>query len=492
MALATPATLPPQITKNDISLSDVKDCLTEYTLEDKVEALKNTLVHNEKHKHELLSCRNIMRDTKNKTGVKECLQANQETPFQTLISELRNTVMNSYWNNEVGRTRYQVPNLPVGMNPLETTFGKKIESEATMAELLQAKTSQIDILNKDVLAMYKKSHNSYQPGEQIKRHYKEPFDQSLVFGKSKNINIDGSRVKKLLTWINSDPTAVVNSILADFMEHSHSRVGEVRNIKNAYLYTSMIHGKANERKETDQMATVLNNCSINNDVTLQQKYLQYINSLRQKLKKRIPEIPFLDIYEDLLCLDKDYVGNLPEDNVISTLAKYKIHINKVLLTPLLDLLQIRKKNNVNYKELLNLLNWKYDFPTLPKVEKIPIECQYYSTTYKETIGNMDGIDTTNIPTAGISSGDFKDRTSAYSLIFPNVFTRHGLSHTDLFKLRSKEEIRNIFENIGVEFSDNSFDLLWEKGLKQDGTDTLSVETFRSLLDQHDSMINKIN
>lgn len=60
--------------------------------------------------------------------MKECLQAQQETPFQTLVSELRNTVMNSYWNKEVGKTRYQVPNLPVGMNPLETSFGIKTTS----------------------------------------------------------------------------------------------------------------------------------------------------------------------------------------------------------------------------------------------------------------------------------------------------------------------------------------------------------------------------
>lgn len=36
--------------------------------------------------------------------------------------------MNSYWNKEVGKTRYQIPYLPVGMNPLEVTFGKKFKS----------------------------------------------------------------------------------------------------------------------------------------------------------------------------------------------------------------------------------------------------------------------------------------------------------------------------------------------------------------------------
>lgn len=59
---------------------------------------------------------------------------------------------------------------------------------------------------------------------------------------------------------------------------------------------------------------------------------------------------------------------MPEDKVFSILAKYKIYINKIFLIPLLDLLQIHKEKNIKYEELLNLLNWKYDFPTLPKIE----------------------------------------------------------------------------------------------------------------------------
>ncbi|XP_054015854.1 EF-hand domain-containing family member B-like, partial [Hylaeus anthracinus] len=467
------------------TVSNIKECFTEYSLEEKVEALKNLLIHNEKHRENLLLHKNIRHNTKNIVGVKECLQADEKTPFQTIISELRNTVMNSYWNKEVGKTRDQIPNLPIGMNPLETTFGKKTQSEATMAELLQTESSQTDVSNTDVLALYKQCHNSYQPAEQIKRHYKEPFNENLIFGKSKSTNNNGTQLKKLLTWINSDSTTVANSILADFMERSHSRVGEVRNFKNAYPYMSMVHGKASERKEINEIENALNDCHINNDAILQKKYLQYINSLRQKFKKRTPEIPFLDIYEDLLCLDKNYIGLLPEDIISSTLTKYKIHLNQVLLIPLLNLLQIRKEKNINYKELLNLLNWRYDLPTLPKVERIPLECQYYSTTYRDTIENMDRIDATNTPTAGIISKDPEDKTSAYSLIFPNIFTKHGLDYKDLSKLRSKEEIRSIFANIEVEFPNNSFDLLWEEGLKKNGTDNLSVETFRNLLDERD-------
>lgn len=127
---------------------------------------------------------------------------------------------------------------------------------------------------------------------------------------------------------------------------------------------------------------------------------------------------------------------LPEERIYSTLARYKVYIDKDLLTPLLDLLQIRKEKNIKYKELLDLLNWKYHFPTLPKIEKIPRECQYFDTTYGSTIGNTDKIETTDVRMAGISSID-PDQPTAYSLIFPNIYTKHGLSHLELIKVRLK-------------------------------------------------------
>lgn len=66
----------------------------------------------------------------------------------------------------------------------------------------------------------------------------------------------------------------------------------------------MRHGKVNEKKDVSEKLNILSDCPINNEVITQQNYLQYINSLRQKFKKQVPEIPYLDIYEDLICLDK--------------------------------------------------------------------------------------------------------------------------------------------------------------------------------------------
>ncbi|XP_076394737.1 EF-hand domain-containing family member B isoform X2 [Megachile rotundata] len=470
--------------KHSTATSNIKECFTEYSLEDKVEALKNMLSYNEKHGQIGPSYTNKICNLKKTTGIKECLQGNEETPFQTLISELRNTVMNSYWNKEIGKTRYQVPNLPIGLNPLDTTFGKKIKSEATVAELLKEKVDKNNILEQDILEMYKKSHNSYLPAEQIKRRYKKPFDQNLYFGKPTNTSTEGARVKKLLTWVITDVNKIINSELDDFIEDSRSDIKEVRNLKNTHICTNVVSSKINEKKG-ENIQSILNECSPNNDQKIMQyNYLEYINSLRQRLKKRVPEIPFADVFEDLVNLDKDYTEILPENEVFPVLAKYKIYVNEILLMPLLDLLQIRKGKNVKYTALLNLLNWKYDFPTLPKIEKTPIECQNYSTTYNETIGNIEEKSIINVSAAGIPSNITGEKTTAFNLIFPNIFTRYGLSNLDLSKVRSKEEMKSIFERIGIQFPNDNFDLVWEEEFKKSGNGNLSIETFRHLFDQY--------
>jgi hypothetical protein len=66
---------------------------------------------------------------------------------------------------------------------------------------------------------------------------------------------------------------------------------------------------------------------------------------------------------------QEYVETLPEDEVFAILKKYRIFPNKEFLIPLLDILQLRKNGNINYRELLYLLNWKRPSPVLPKIKR---------------------------------------------------------------------------------------------------------------------------
>lgn len=52
-------------------------------------------------------------------------------------------------------------------------------------------------------------------------------------------------------------------------------------------------------------------------------------------------------------------------------------------------------------------------------------------------------------------------------------------------------MREIFENIGLEFPEDSFDAFWKEGQKKDCTDGVCVETFRELLAASNFMTKKI-
>lgn len=95
-----------------------------------------------------------------------------------------------------------------------------------------------------------------------------------------------------------------------------------------------------------------------------------------------------------------------------------------------------------------------------------------------------------------------DETSAGLLLNPSIYTNYGLSHRDFFAVsvihivsvtwksifqpRKANELQKLFENLGYEFSNNTFQELWKKGLEIDKTGCVSIETFKNLLKQNNS------
>ncbi|KAG5311269.1 EFHB protein, partial [Acromyrmex insinuator] len=355
-----------------------------------------------------------------------------------------------------------------------------------MKEILEyeeSATVQEDIAR----SWYRKSHNHYEPGEQITRDYKK-FDKCIKFGKPPKRSL--SRVRRILTWINHEPVTLVNGRQADFLQRTRSFVGQIKDLETSRLHADTVHGKKSVKDELDVS---------DEQMFFWWQCLQDLHDFRRKLKKRIQEVPFLDIEDEFSCLDKEYIGTLPEDKVFMIFEKYRIYPNKKFFVPLIDTLQLRTDGNVNYREILNLLNWKRSLPVLPIIKQAPVtslDC----TTYNDSIKNIQTTDSAKVRAAELPSerSDFLntmlpragfhpdkenlgDQISVHCLISPSIFTRYGLTHIDFFKIRDKEEIRSIFENIGFEFPEESFDTLWQKGMRKDCTDGMCVETFQELL-----------
>ncbi|XP_028050386.1 EF-hand domain-containing family member B isoform X2 [Monomorium pharaonis] len=329
-------------------------------------------------------------------------------------------------------------------------------------------------IQKDIArSQYRKSHNHYELVEQVARDYKKPFDKCTRFGKPPKNQGSKSRVKRILTWINHEPVTLVDRRQADFIQRTRSFIGQVKDPETSRLYANVVHGTKSVKDEFN-VSDVLHDFYLNEQMVFWWQCLQDLNNFRQKLKKRVPEVPFMDIEDEFSCLDK-----------------------------------LRKDGNINYKELLNLLNWKCSLPVLPVIKQAPLT-RPKCIIYNGNIENVQTTDSTKVRAAGLPSerSDFLittlpcaglypdkenlgDQTSVHYLISPSIFTRYGLTHTDFFKIRDKEEIRSIFENIGFEFPEDSFDALWQKGMQKDCTDGVCIETFRELLAASGFVIKKI-
>lgn len=72
------------------------------------------------------------------------------------------------------------------------------------------------------------------------------------------------------------------------------------------------------------------------------------------------------IYEIMI---QECCGVLAENKIFTILKKYRICPNEEFFVPLIDILQLRKDGNINYRELMKLLNWKHNLLDLPKIKR---------------------------------------------------------------------------------------------------------------------------
>ncbi|XP_028050387.1 EF-hand domain-containing family member B isoform X3 [Monomorium pharaonis] len=284
-------------------------------------------------------------------------------------------------------------------------------------------------IQKDIArSQYRKSHNHYELVEQVARDYKKPFDKCTRFGKPPKNQGSKSRVKRILTWINHEPVTLVDRRQADFIQRTRSFIGQVKDPETSRLYANVVHGTKSVKDEFN-VSDVLHDFYLNEQMVFWWQCLQDLNNFRQKLKKRVPEVPFMDIEDEFSCLDKKYVEVLPEEKIFLTFEKYRIYPNKKFLIPLMNTLQLRKDGNINYKELLNLLNWKCSLPVLPVIKQAPLT-RPKCIIYNGNIENVQTTDSTKVRAAGLPSerSDFLITTLPCAGLYPdkeNLDSRQG-------------------------------------------------------------------
>lgn len=63
--------------------------------------------------------------------------------------------------------------------------------------------------------------------------------------------------------------------------------------------------------------------------------------------------------------------------------------------------------------------------------------------------------------------NYGDESDSGVLLYPSIYSNHGIYEHDFFRPHPPEKIREIFKHIGVEMSDEAFEELWARAAEKD-------------------------
>lgn len=425
-------------------------------------------------------------------NVAQLVNPKMKTKFQTLVSDMKETVYKSYWKKPLGRSRDPVPMLPDGFDVVETTLGKKNISHGRLYDIIMPKEPIPD-----------KTPRCKEPGVQINRNYLQPaFNPDLTYGHRANVDKRGRLVKCALrddeVFLGKSDYTLANTIRAHHLSRTQTKMGKTltpnQNIKEVPKGYSF--GKL---KSPGFLPECLSYCDLNPERDFFKKCLGHLNSLRNILTTLFLPGFFNNFYLNLKYADKNKTGWLPKEEVYEFCGTKLIRFDPSLIEPLLSALNAFDGKSIEYKTFVHIINYKQPLTGFPKVADIPTECIDYRTTYGEM--TKPGQETDERLMAGVSSGRYLDRdypvtpekcckadnadlpqeSDMKCIMNPSIMTRMNVSHRDMYAKRDESTIRKIFETSGETFTDDYFSEMYKKAQQYHPLGWVCYETFRRAL-----------
>nr|XP_023011847.1 EF-hand domain-containing family member B-like [Leptinotarsa decemlineata] len=495
------------------SKDNVENTLKEYSLEDEVTAVKhdaNIWFENEfRPPLQLPPIQNAcFKGTM--TEIKPLLNPPMRARYETLLDELKETTYSSYWQKPVGKGRDQVPGLPKGMIPTEVTFGKPFTREIPLRELVNPPKTPYEVLQESQVGheLYKKTHNDYNPSEQVERGYKSPpFQKEKCFGISSKYDYRGIWVRCACDWHIKEPVMHASKIQADYLDRVRPQIGKILAPNHNIECVPKGHtfGDRSERSffglEDLLKDSRCEPCVFKRDFY---KWISSLNKFKLRMKqRRIDGFDFNDFYKKALYWDQEKTGYLPTTIFYELCSCHQIMFPKEDIESLLKVLGIMQEEKINYKRFIDLINVNEKPIEFMPMRDIPKESLYYVTTNQAASCDYLIIDNSGMSAAGMPSirtdlvrpvvpptgcradlDNLGDESTVNSLINPSIYTNYGLTSRDFFTPRTAETIRTLFEKIGYNFPNDSFEKIWKEGVEHDQTGLVCVETFKSLLTKY--------
>ncbi|XP_022904917.2 EF-hand domain-containing family member B [Onthophagus taurus] len=489
------------------SNGSVKESFEEYTTEEHVDAIKHELKTPEKPCFPYVPRRATnYRNAGIFCESRDMFCTTITRRYETLIGDLRETTYRSLWDKTVGRVRDPTGYLPNCMDPLKTTFGRPSVKDCSAKDLVNPDKGFFEVLldSQEGHELYRKSHNDYNLNEQINRGYIRPaYNPNKRYGMRTHADPKGTGAKCCVTWFIQDQIGVARDIQADVNEKFKSKLGKglAPNHNIDRVPKGFRFGKRSERPLYSVPELLRDKEVVLSDFRRQLlKWLEKINKLRNNLQKQKGNINLDELRRRFLYFDKEKTGWLPVDILYKICLCQHITFDQESVYNLLKYFGIMQEDNVDYNAFVKLIDVNVEFPRLRKIDDIPQRNIRFVSTYMGSGCDYLEIDNSVKPPAGVATirmdldhptvppGQSKadldnlgDETIAETVINPNIYTNYGLNHRDFFLPRQPEYLKDLFEKVGYQFPDDTFEKLWNYGVNLDRTGLVCIDTFDKLL-----------
>ncbi|KAK2845032.1 hypothetical protein Q5P01_011691 [Channa striata] len=274
-----------------------------------------------------------------------------------------------------------------------------------------------------------------------------------------------------------------------------------------------------------------------------------VNAVRHHLKK-LNFHNFPSLLQAFRHYDKKGKGMIDREDLWEVCREFHLVVNETVLNDLMDYCDTDKDGVINFLEFANFLNWKDKMPISGREQRIitsghliqrrvlnsiinftgealispeelePVEpgsslktlrtlrrpraVQDHFISSSSLIGSVSaGWNTSNIRTCGIPSvrsdlpaprikrvsdtTNYGDSSTAANLLHPSVHGLQGVNEEDFFCPRTKKEITEIFRNVGVNISEETFEEAWKLASMKQPAGEVCVEVFRNTLKEIKAM-----
>ncbi|XP_068008420.1 EF-hand domain-containing family member B [Melanerpes formicivorus] len=439
-----------------------------------------------------------------------------KTTFQQRMQDKKEAIYFSNRQGPLGRSHDQSSMLPPGLDVLHTTFGMKVIRDAPAGELINPPKTfeEVDKEAREGHDLYIVSHNDYYVGEAINRKYDSPgFSKSFAYGIKTPHSKDGRGVSKSLDWpYDIQPAAETMTVPPAHPAGAVRRLDKsgVGDLLHCWVPSVILQGKGRE--------------------------IAVLTAVRQSLKKASYD-NFSMLLEAFRQYDKNGDGMIDKNDLQKCCFQLNLNLDDELLDSLFECCDLDRDGLINYLEFTNYLNWRDKMAVKEFEEKIvakrkkldalvpedgnekpllktedpalrelgsseeapkPLKSNYQTTSsqYNAVVG---GLPTTCYPVCGVPSirsdlpaprmrrindrTNYGDEGSAYSLLFPSVFSQKGVYERDFFKARPKAEIAQILHNIGMDIAEERLEEIWKQTHEKHPDDEICVESISSVLDE---------